>query len=76
MAGLVACVAFYAGRFLDRHSIDGTGFAVRARWQMAEDRPAGVEKINVTVISPQAMPPQRLPALLAPERHPTRPGTG
>jgi putative redox protein len=65
VASLGLCVAFYAGRFLDRHGIDRTGLAVQVASRMAEDRPARVGQIVVTVTPPQAMPSERLPAFLA-----------
>jgi putative redox protein len=37
-ASLGLCVAFYAGRFLDRHGIARTGFEVKVAWRMAEGR--------------------------------------
>lgn len=65
VAGLGSCVAFYAGRFLDRHGIDRTGFAVDLAWRMAEGRPARVGQITITVTPPTAIPQERLPAFLA-----------
>ena len=65
VASLGLCVAFYAGRFLDRHGIDRTGLAVQVAWRMAEGRPARVGQIVITVTPPHAMPPERLPAFLA-----------
>ena len=65
VASLGLCVAFYAGRFLDRHGVDRTGLAVDVASRMAEDRPARVGQIVVTVTPPHAMPSERLPAFLA-----------
>ena len=65
VASLGLCVAFHAGRFLDRHGIDRTGFGVQVTWRMAEGRPARVGQIIITVTPPHAMPPERLPAYLA-----------
>ena len=65
VASLGLCVAFHAGRFLDRHGIDRTGFGVQVAWLMAEGRPARVGQIMVTVTPPHAMPRERLPAYLA-----------
>jgi putative redox protein len=65
IASLALCVAFHAGRFLDRHGIDRTGLAIHLTWRMAEDRPTRVGQIAVTVTPPHAMPPERLPAFLA-----------
>ncbi|HET9301249.1 MAG TPA: OsmC family protein, partial [Propionibacteriaceae bacterium] len=65
VASLALCVAFHAGRFLDRHGIDRTGLSVHVTWGMAEGRPARVGQIAVTVTPPHAMPSDRLPAFLA-----------
>jgi putative redox protein len=65
VASLGLCVAFYAGRFLDRHGIDRAGLAVQVAWRMAEGRPTRVGRIVVTVTPPHAMPSERLPAFLA-----------
>jgi uncharacterized OsmC-like protein len=65
VASLGLCVAFHAGRFLDRHGIDRAGLAVHATWRMAEGRPTRVGQIAVTVTPPHAMPSERLPAFLA-----------
>ena len=65
VASLGLCIAFHAGRFLDRHGIDRAGLSVQVAWRMAEDRPARVGQITVTVSPPHAMPSERLPAFLA-----------
>jgi putative redox protein len=65
VAGLGSCVAFYAGRFLDRHGIDSTGFGVEVAWRMAKDRPGRVGQITITLAPPNAIPHERLPAFLA-----------
>ena len=65
VASLALCVAFHAGRFLDRHGIDRTGLSVQVTWSMAEGRPARVGQITITVTPPHAMPSDRLPAFLA-----------
>ncbi|MGZ4786633.1 MAG: OsmC family protein [Acidimicrobiales bacterium] len=65
VAGLAACVAFYAGRFLARHHICRDGLRVDAGWQMAEGRPPRVATVTIRVTPPPALPPGRLPALLA-----------
>ncbi|MGZ4592410.1 MAG: OsmC family protein [Actinomycetes bacterium] len=65
VAGLTSCVAFYAGRFLARHQVCSEGLLVEASWQMATDRPARVASVTIRVIPPLALPPARLPALLA-----------
>jgi putative redox protein len=65
MASLAACVAHYAGSFLARHHICRDGLQVDTYWQMAEDRPARVATVTLRITPPPALPPGRLPALLA-----------
>src|SRR5512133_1948081 len=61
VASLGLCVAFHAGRFLDRHGIDRTGLAVQVASRMAENRPARVGHIVVTVTPPHVLPSELLP---------------
>jgi len=68
-ASLAACVAFYAGRYLDRHGYDRTGLRVRADFDMATDRPARVAAIRITVHPPAGFPTERIPALTAVAGH-------
>ena len=56
VAGLAGCVAFYAGRFLDRHGIERAGLAVTCDFEMATDRPARVATIEVRVHPPEGFP--------------------
>lgn len=52
VAGLAACAAFYAGRFLRRH-IDGSlPFSVACSYDMSVDRPARVTAVRLTVDVP------------------------
>lgn len=60
LAGLASCVAFYAGRFCDRHGIDRDGLAVHLDWELAAERPARVGTIRVRVTPPAALPADRL----------------
>lgn len=69
VAGLVSCVAFYAGRYLTRHGIDRTGLSVTAGWTMATGRPARVGRVDITITPPAALPGDRIPALLAVASH-------
>jgi uncharacterized OsmC-like protein len=69
VAGLASCVAFYAGRYCQRHGVDPTGLVVDTDWAMAEDRPARVARIDVRIIPPPALPAERVPALLAVASH-------
>lgn len=64
-ASLAACVAFYAGRYLDRHGDDRTGLRVHADFDMATDRPARVGAIQITIQPPAGFPTERIPALTA-----------
>lgn len=69
VAGLASCVAFYAGRYCQRHDIDPTGLAVHTDWVMSADRPARVARIDVRITPPSALPAERVPALLAVANH-------
>ncbi|HKY50249.1 MAG TPA: OsmC family protein [Candidatus Limnocylindria bacterium] len=53
VAGLAACVAFYGGRFLRRHT-DGS-VSVTCTYDMSEDRPARVTAIRILVDVPTAL---------------------
>ena len=64
VASLASCVAFYAGRFLDRHGVSRRGLAVSASFTMAADRPARVASMALTVTAP-ALPEHRRAAFLA-----------
>lgn len=64
VAAVASCAAHYAGRFLDRHGVGRDGLSVRAEYRMADDRPARVAALSLTVLAP-SLPPQRLAALRA-----------
>jgi putative redox protein len=68
-ASLAACVAFYAGRYLDRHGFDRGALRVRADFDLATDRPARVAAIRIRVRPPDGFPAERLPALSAVAGH-------
>jgi len=68
VAGLVSCVAVYAGRFLARHGVCAEGLRVDADWEMGEGSPARVGSVTIRVTAPPALPASRLPALLAVSR--------
>ncbi|MGW3361142.1 OsmC family protein [Streptomyces bungoensis] len=68
-ASLATCVAFYAGRFLDRHDLPRSGLRVRAEFTMATDRPARVASLRVVIVPPPDLPEQRRAALLAVASH-------
>ena len=69
VASLAACVAFYAGQYLTRHGYGRDGLAVRARFDMASDRPARVSGIRLTVQVPASLPASRRQAMLAVASH-------
>ena len=68
-ASLAACVAFYAGRYLDRHGLDRHGLRVHAEFDPATDRPARVAAIRVSVHPPDGFPAERIAALCAVAGH-------
>ena len=68
VAGLVSCVAVYAGRFLARHGVCAEELRVDAEWEMGEGRPARVGCVTIRITPPPALPATRLPALLAVSR--------
>jgi uncharacterized OsmC-like protein len=53
VAGLAACVAFYAGRFLRRHT--DSSVSVACTYDMSEDRPARVIAVRMSVDVPTAL---------------------
>ncbi|WP_338702882.1 OsmC family protein [Streptomyces sp. Q6] len=69
VASLAGCVAYYAGRFLERHHLAREGLLVRAEFDMADDRPARVAAIRVRVNVPGGLSEVRRAALHAVVRH-------
>jgi putative redox protein len=69
VASLATCVAFYAGRYLTRHGHNRDGLGVIVTYRMADDRPARVTDIRLTVHVPQDLPEERWPALRAVVSH-------
>jgi putative redox protein len=69
VASLATCVAFYAGRYLTRHGYSRDGLGVGVEFDMADDRPARVAVIRLTVRVPVDVPCERRPALLAVAAH-------
>jgi putative redox protein len=55
VAGLAACVAFYAGRFLRRHIDASVPFSVACSYDMSVDRPARVTAVRLTVDVPTTL---------------------
>jgi uncharacterized OsmC-like protein len=68
VAGLAACVAHYARRFLARHALPTEGLEVTASFTMAS-KPPRVDSIAVVLHPPEGLPAERLPALLAVASH-------
>lgn len=69
VASLATCVAFYAGRYLARHGRSRDGLGVAVTYRMADDRPARVNDIRLTVHVPPDLPAERWPALRAVVSH-------
>jgi len=68
IASLASCVAFYARRYLKRHDLPTDGLAVESTFEMGS-RPARVAGIDLRLILPEGVPPERLDALLAVASH-------
>lgn len=69
VASLATCVAFYAGRYLTRHGFSRDGLGVSVDFDMADDRPARVAVVRLTVRVPDDLPAERRPALQAVVSH-------
>jgi uncharacterized OsmC-like protein len=69
VAGLASCVAFYGGRYLARHHLPADGFGVDCSFELADDRPARVASIQISVVLPEMFPPERREAFLAVLEH-------
>ncbi len=63
VASLAACVAFYAGRFLQRHGLPDDCLRVRAEFSMADDRPVRVAAVRMQVLLPVELSEPREEAL-------------
>ena len=68
VASLASCVAYYAGRYLDRHGLDRNRLQVVAEFTMAADRPARVGAVRLRIAAP-GIPAKRRPGLLAVASH-------
>ncbi|MDH6447665.1 MULTISPECIES: OsmC family protein [unclassified Streptomyces] len=64
-ASLATCVAFCAGRYLQRHNLSRRGLRVCAEFVMAADSPARIGSLRLTLTPPPALSAQRHAALLA-----------
>lgn len=69
VAGLAACVATYAGVFLDRNGVGTTGLRVDCEYELADDRPARVGAVRIRIVPPAGLPEDRRAPLLAMARH-------
>jgi uncharacterized OsmC-like protein len=69
VASLATCVAFYAGRYLTRHGFNRDGLGVSVGFDMADDRPARVAVVRLTVRVPTDLPAERRAALQAVVSH-------
>ena len=69
VAGLVSCVAYYAGRYLTRHRLSRDGMRVTGSWEFATDRPARVSVVKIEITPPVDLPADKVPALLAVAGH-------
>jgi uncharacterized OsmC-like protein len=62
-ASLATCVGFYAERFLRRHALPTDGLSVVCDWDMSEDSPARITRLDVRLDVPHALEPERRVAL-------------
>lgn len=69
VSSLAACVAYYAGRFLQRHHLAYENFCVKAEFDMAEDRPARVAAVRMRILLPEELGAARREGLLAVVNH-------
>ncbi|MFF7125627.1 OsmC family protein [Streptomyces sp. NPDC008240] len=65
VVSLAACVAHYAGRFLERHHLDRERLGVTAQFTMADDLPARVTAVLLRITVPPELGAARLGALRA-----------
>ncbi len=65
VAGLAACVGFYAERFLRRHGLPAHDLRVRTSFELSKDRPARVASIDLRVIVPAGLTSRQLEAMQA-----------
>jgi uncharacterized OsmC-like protein len=68
-ASLVACAAQYAGSYLARHDLSTEGLVVEGDFEMADDRPARIVSLSVTITPPAGLPASRAAGLLAVASH-------
>lgn len=63
VSSLATCIAYYAGRCLERHGLPRDGIRVTAEFVMADDRPARVSGVRIRVAAPGALTGTRREAL-------------
>jgi uncharacterized OsmC-like protein len=68
VAGLVSCVAFYARRYLARHSLPEEGLEVTGEFSF-DSRPARVDAIRLQITLPEGVPADRREPLLKVASH-------
>jgi putative redox protein len=69
VAGLAACVGFYAERFLRRHGLPAHDVHVQANFELAKDRPARVASIDVALVVPCTLTTKQAESLQAMVEH-------
>ena len=69
VAGLAACVAFYAGRYFRRHQIAAHDFQVVCDYTMSTERPFRVTSIHLDLLLPAAFPQERREAFMRVVEH-------
>jgi len=65
VASLVSCVAYYAGRFLQRHHLPYEHLRVKADFTMADAPPARVTSVSMRILLPTELSAARQKALRA-----------
>ncbi|MGW6268406.1 MULTISPECIES: OsmC family protein [unclassified Streptomyces] len=65
VASLAACVAYYAGQFLQRHHLPYENLRVRTEFDMAGDRPPRVAAVRMRIQTPGPLTAARQEALRA-----------
>jgi uncharacterized OsmC-like protein len=65
VASLASCVAYYSGRYLQRHHLTYENLRVQAEFDMADDRPARVAAIRMRILLPVELDATRRKGLLA-----------
>ena len=56
VVSLATCVAYFAGRYLERHGLSREGFTVHAEYRKADRPPARIASIHLRVIVPAGLP--------------------